>query len=376
MSFNNSRARLTRLRPTTSFQRGPCPTSTLFLFPAHGYKQIHSRSRIGPTSSSPAPSARQNAIQKTSTPTRGKATSAFPKTDTTPPKSLDGLAEKSMITPESLLNPPDSTRPPPLELPVRDPSKSRFKYLFTLGKAYSTFYKTGLKAVFTNRKLLRDGAIPTHQSSAHLQSNTYPSRAFTLTSERTRHDYRRLPIFGLIVLICGEFTPLAVLAFPKITPYTCRIPKQQDIIRRSAESRRRSSRDALHSIDKHDNAAVADVAPGHICRSLGLGSALWDKVGVDVPSARKRAAKAITALQVDDHLIRDGGGVKHLVDGEVVLACEKRGINTFSVDAETLRQKLADWLDKTNIADHKADDDSPALAAKMFKTYRDLILGF
>ncbi|KAI0160145.1 hypothetical protein GGR57DRAFT_408324 [Xylariaceae sp. FL1272] len=376
MSFNNTGARLTRLQPTTAFQRGTSPAPTLFLFIAHGQSQVHTRSHVGPTASSPAPSVRRNAIQRSPIETRRKATSAFSKTTTTPPKALDILPEKAILTPESLLNPPDTTRPPPLNLPDRDPSKSRFSHLFAIGKAYSTFYKTGLKAVFTNRKLLRDGAIPTHQSSAQLQAKTHPSRAFQLTSERTRHDYRRLPLFGLVVLICGEFTPLVVLAFPRITPYTCRIPKQQDVIRRSVEARRRESRRALQCIDKNDDAAVAKVAPGHICRSLGLGSSLWDKIGLDVPYARSRAAKAIAALEIDDHLIRDGGGVKYLVDGEVVLACEKRGIHTLGLDVETLRQKLADWLDKTDVVDHKADGDEPALAAKTAKTYRDLILGF
>src|SRR6202042_2549273 len=44
---------------------------------------------------------------------------------------------------------------------------------------------------------------------------------------RTSHDIRKLIPFGLILVICGEFTPLVVLALGStVVPSTCRIPKQ------------------------------------------------------------------------------------------------------------------------------------------------------
>lgn len=39
--------------------------------------------------------------------------------------------------------------------------------------------------------------------------------------KRTEPDYWKLPIFTLVLLICGEMTPFVVYAFPHLTPRTC-----------------------------------------------------------------------------------------------------------------------------------------------------------
>jgi hypothetical protein len=265
---------------------------------------------------------------------------------------------------------------------VRDEKTGLFTYLFRLGKAYTTFYKTGLKAVFTNRRLLRDlpdthppnvppaltspqtstlpgtstasiaATPPTSPNAAlslALDKSANPTRASLLLRARVRHDTARLPLFALIVLICGEFTPLVVLLFPRLTPYTCRIPSQTTVIRKSTEARRAASFRALsharHSGD--ESAALQKVADGHICRSLGLGSALWDKMGLDVPFAKTRADDAVKRIVQDDAFLRSGGGVGALVDDEVVLACEARGIDTLGKDIASLRDKLAAWVAKS-----------------------------
>ncbi|KXJ90752.1 hypothetical protein Micbo1qcDRAFT_164406, partial [Microdochium bolleyi] len=129
-------------------------------------------------------------------------------------------------TPEDLLNPPATTRPPPLNVPARDPAKSLPGYLFTVGKTYITFYKTALRNILANRKLLAaSSAAAPPKLGRDGRALTFPSRADILLDSRTRHDLRRLPVFGLIILVCGEFTPLVVVLFPRLTPYTCRIPK-------------------------------------------------------------------------------------------------------------------------------------------------------
>ncbi|KAI0598370.1 hypothetical protein F4775DRAFT_555221 [Biscogniauxia sp. FL1348] len=246
-----------------------------------------------------------------------------------------------------LLNPPASTRPPPLDLPTRDPSSSYLTYLYRLGKAYTTFYKTGIKAVFTNRRLL--SATPPSSSSA-------PTRAHLLLRQRARHDLSRLPLFGLLVFICGELTPFVVLLFPQLTPYTCRIPKQVGVIRRGSRLRRaRAARFARSLVDNTGlTAALAHPsAAGHVCRVLGLTSPVWDRLGTDGPFARSRADAAVRALARDDALIREGGGVGALEDAEVVLACEDRGIDVHDFqEQETgsigeLRARLGRWVSST-----------------------------
>ncbi|KAI0195241.1 hypothetical protein EV127DRAFT_420532 [Xylaria flabelliformis] len=294
----------------------------------------------------------------------------------TRPKTPDiSLEEPPPTSPEPLsdpLNPPASTRPPPLDLPVRDPSSNLFTHLFRLGKAYTTFYKTGLKAVFTNRRLLRDlpdtpppglpspatsvrggasaatiaGAAqaPGSALSRSLDKSANPTRASLLLRARVRHDSARLPLFALIVLICGEFTPLIVLIFPRLTPYTCRIPTQAAVIRKSIEARRAASVRALSYVNTAEPTAVAKVADGHICRTLGLGSPLWDRTGFDVPWAKTRAADVVRRIVQDDAMLKNGGGVRALVDDEVVLACEERGIDTLGKDVASLRSRLEAWV--------------------------------
>ncbi|KAK7941398.1 uncharacterized protein PG986_013785 [Apiospora aurea] len=240
------------------------------------------------------------------------------------------------------LNPPASTRPPPLDLPTRDPQASAFKYYYSLGKAYMTFYKTGLKAIFTNRKLLSE--------------LNHPTRAAVLLRERTSHDLVRLPIFGVLVVVFGEFTPLIVLVFPTLTPLTCRIPKQTAKLREKLQRRREASRWNLRHVGPDDAAAREKIAPGHVARSLGLGLSLWDKMGVDPPFVKARADRAVRRLVADDFSIRDGGGVGRLVEEEVVMACEDRAMDVASQSPAELRKKLAEWIRETTAEDEAAGE--------------------
>lgn len=119
-----------------------------------------------------------------------------------------------------------------------------------------------------------------------------------------------------------------------------------DALRRRAEARRAASFRALRagSPDEH---GLRRLAPGHVCRSLDLTSAVWDKIGLDGPFAAARARRAVARIAADDGMIRGGGGVRALVDDEVVLACEERGMDVRGEDAGSLRARLEDWLRKT-----------------------------
>ncbi|KAI1455102.1 hypothetical protein F4805DRAFT_289461 [Annulohypoxylon moriforme] len=251
----------------------------------------------------------------------------------------------SPLPPSSTLNPPASTRPPPLELPTRDPSTSTFTYWFQYGKAYTTFYKTGLRAIFTNRTLLvRSPSTP--------PSSPHPTRSDILLRSRVHHDLYRVPTFGLLLIICGELTPLIVIAFPKLTPYTCRIPKQVDALRRRSEARRGKSfralrRTATQTQIHSQSASLRSLGNGHICRSLGLTNPLWDRIGLDSPFSSSLATRAVARIAEDDGLLRDGGGVEALVDEEVVLACEDRGVYVQGKSVAELRAELGEWLRKT-----------------------------
>ena len=148
-----------------------------------------------------------------------------------------------------------STRPAELEAveaPAQGedgsvPIANRAKYLFRLGKSYVNFYKTGLKNIWYNRKeynKIKARLGPHHPTHAALYggqviyrnengNQVEIGRVPEITRReyqlylRTKHDLRKLIPFGLVFAICGEFTPLVILALgSSIVPFTCRIPQQ------------------------------------------------------------------------------------------------------------------------------------------------------
>ncbi|KAI0424349.1 hypothetical protein F5Y09DRAFT_143264 [Xylaria sp. FL1042] len=427
MSLNVG-ARTMRVQPTLlsrSLHHRTSPVSAFSLRLSQSQSQINSNPRLNPRASIYSINALQAQFRASSS---SSAAQRKPADVPSNPSTLDSHPSDpppSPPLPEPLsdpLNPPASTRPPPLDLPVRDPSTKLFTHLFRLGKAYMTFYKTGLKSILTNRKLLRNlpdtpppylpsasasasargtaskatiaaTAAPPSSTSAFAPSpnkSANPTRSTLLLRARVAHDTRRLPLFVLILLVCGEFTPLIVLLFPRVTPYTCRIPTQAAVIRRTIEARRGASRRALshvHTNTTYNNnnntntnsptsselgPALQKVADGHICRSLGLGSALWDKMGFDVPFARSRAADVVARIVQDDALLRNGGGVAKLVDDEVVLACEERGIDTLGKDVAVLRDQLEAWVAKSAPV---PTGDVDAMVKEATDKVRGLLLG-
>ncbi|KAI1805826.1 hypothetical protein F4811DRAFT_201664 [Daldinia bambusicola] len=312
-----------------------------------------------------SPASKQWQIISRSSPPRRAASTASQAKEA--PKSTSEVVSSEHLTsplpPSVILNPPASTRPPPLDLPTQDPSSSVFKYFYHLGKAYTTFYKTGLGAIFTNRKLLIQSPTasipwPPISSETETATSTTLTRSDVLLRRRVRHDLACLPVFGVLLLVCGELTPLVVLLFPRLTPLTCRIPKQADALRRGSEARRAAS---FRGLRYRPAPLRADdpAANGHICRALGLTYSLWDKVGLDSPFSATLARRAVDKIAADDAMIREGGGVEALVDEEVVLACEDRGIDVLGKPVDELRSQLGDWLRKTapkGVASEKSDE--------------------
>ena len=146
------------------------------------------------------------------------------------------------------LNPPSTTHPPPLTLPEKLPALPIYKYYFRVGKAYGVFYKNGLKAIWANYKLAQ--ALP-HRIFSRGQAKVHQavrdgflSRADFQLIRRTRRDVNKVPLFALIWLICGEFTPLVVIYFTGAVPRTIWMPKQVQKAREEAENRRAKSKDA------------------------------------------------------------------------------------------------------------------------------------
>lgn len=261
-----------------------------------------------------------------------------------PRQTRDSITTTPSTTPASppdAANPPATTRPPSLVLPPSEPGIPSFSNLFARGKAYLRFYKTGLRNIYHNTRMVWS-----------LDSNGGPrgpdpgTRAALLLHRRWRHDIRRIPIFALVLLICGEFTPLVVLGIPRLAPYTCRIPRQVDKLQRRSEIRRR--RLALESTWGETARVGSPAAVARIARSLGLISAAWDLLalpdGALALLARRRVRGHVAFLEEDSVLLERAGGTWVLEDDEVRLACEDRGLDVVGVPDWVLRPRLESWV--------------------------------
>lgn len=261
------------------------------------------------------------------------------------------------------LNPPASTRPPRLDLPVKDPQASKFSYLLSVGKAYIRFYKTGLKAVFENRRTLHatlatkpveaDRRPPSVWTPSHVPTSY--SRADWLLLWRVRHDLLRVPLFGLVLLVCGEFTPLVVIAIDGVVPYTCRLPRQIAASMTKAEERRRESFTYLENT--YPQGLLAQGVPqaavrGHVLRSLHLVGVMWDKLGFIMPGLWKvKGTLRMAFLEGDDRLLLQDGGLSGLEVEELKIACAERGIDVSGRGDGEMRRLLGDWLRLTSSED-------------------------
>lgn len=259
----------------------------------------------------------------------------------------------------TILNPPASTRPPPLQ--AVEPQQSKPAYYLKLGKAYVTFFKDGVKAVVTNYKLLsaRVKSLPSGEArpsifKPHYIPNSF-SRADWVLLWRTRHDLIRLPAFALFLLVAGELTPIVVVFISGILPYTCRFPREQRISLEKAEQRRQVAFDELES--QYPRGALSPgitraVARQHILKSLDISGGIWDRLGFTPPGLWDIKGKLRMAfLEVDDKRLVDDGGPLGLELEELRIACSDRGIDILGKSEGELRNRLGDWLRLTAAED-------------------------
>ena len=240
------------------------------------------------------------------------------------------------------VNPPVSTLPALLQLPERDPAKSLPGHLFRTGKAYLGFYKTGLKNIWTNYQ-----ASSAYRRSQPSQKDL--TRANFQLLRRSRHDLLRVPPFLLIFAICGEFTPLVVLAVPNVVPGTCWIPKQVENKRRQLERRRSVSfrnltteMPPMHTTtDQLQRAQLL-----HLGTTLGVTTGIWiERLGWPPATLLKaRIRNRLEYLGKDDSLIVKDGGVDAMDIEEVRMALAERGVDVLGKSDAELKKLLKGWI--------------------------------
>ena len=276
------------------------------------------------------------------------------------PDSKSRQVSKPNSTKSTLLNPPRTTLPPPLETPNREAFDSQFKYLFELGKGYVKFYKEGVKSVWGNRKLVKEKVerTPKDDRPSIFRPSYVPrtfSRADWVLLWRSRHDMLRLPFFGLMLVVIGEFTVLVVALVDGLVPYPCRIPSQIFHGQERAEARRKLAFEQLESqypggacdarLSKH-------AARNHVLRTLYLSGDSWEYLRVVPPGLWQIKGKLRMAfLEGDDKNLIQDGGPTGLNKEELRMACVDRGIDVLGQSETDMRASLGDWLRLTAAED-------------------------
>lgn len=264
------------------------------------------------------------------------------------------------------------------------------------GRAYLTFYKTGLKNVYYNYRasvpLRKKIGLPAYlpisppRTSTHNSRNAPPiSQEFQLGRaqfqlvRRSARDVRRMIPFTMILIVCGEFTPLIVPIFGSaITPATCRVPSQVEKERVAATNRKLAALDAYVAASEGkslallkadgaeqlrllakcfaDPAWVTSADPSSMLRACAVFGLVkrHDKTASSLLAGviyRPRLARYVEYLAIDDGMIRIAGGVSGMNATEVRIAVEERGGVDFSSgtqdrkQAEKLERRwLEQWL--------------------------------
>lgn len=309
--------------------------------------------------------------------------SSSPKSHTRSPSSsqpgspiVPSISSTATTSLSNDVNPPPSTRPADLNLPEPVSASAgpadKLKRYVALGRAYLSFYKTGLKNVYHNYRaslpLRRSLGLPVYlpispppaPSTSSTNNKTTPfreavksqnlSRANFQLVRRAAYDVRRMIPFTLILIVCGEMTPLAVLALGNaVTPFTCRVPQQIKKARLQHAARKRAAL-AAHQAQARGSvtgpAAGSDAErellarefahPGWVekasaqeilqaCAALGLVRTHTRPAALVPWLYRPRLRRYVEYLALDDELIRQGGGVPAMEAAEVSIAVEERG---------------------------------------------------
>ena len=195
------------------------------------------------------------------------------------------------------------------------------------------------------------GAAGAFRTAVH---RTHLSRSNFQLICRAAYDIRRMIPFTLMLMICGEFTPLVVLAVGSaVVPATCRVPKQVAKDRAQKAARKRAALVAQHvqetgsvslpqrSDDNYraelDLLATQYANPAWIensasaeeilraCAVMGLVRTHSRPTVLVSLIYRARLRRFAEYLAVDDGLISRAGGVGAMEAVEVRMAVEERG---------------------------------------------------
>ena len=178
----------------------------------------------------------------------------------------------------------------------------------------------------------------------------------------------RLPVFGVLMLLLGEWLPVVVLYLTPVIPEVCRIPQQVERTLRKREDKRqdRLRKISLKSMrllgkdrpasstlsDSSSSGAIpkgktwADMSLFELCvtaAKLDVYPAVFDWVPLAPPKwwMQRSVRRKLEYLETDYRLIERDGGLGGLNAEEVKRACVERGVVVLGRKEAELRRALA-----------------------------------
>ncbi|KAK7519874.1 uncharacterized protein IWZ02DRAFT_376960 [Phyllosticta citriasiana] len=254
------------------------------------------------------------------------------------------------------VNPPISTLPAPVNLPAKDAHDSKMKYWFETGKAYLSFFKTGVRNVWANSKAARE--------LRKSKGNELTRAEFQLIV-RSRHDVNRLPIFAIVLLVFGEFTPLVAPFLVGVMPKTCRPPQTEEGLARRAEIQRQTAeqrwKEVVDSVPRNLKPLIQKdpyqllgklrtIAGPDEEGALREKSTHWGPLSQAIATRiflkreHRRHSQYYTYLIRDSELLLRDGEIHQLSTRELRIACMERGINVLDRSDAEARNDLMKWL--------------------------------
>lgn len=314
------------------------------------------------------PYARAPPPTPTSTSTKSPKLSPPAKTSqTAPPRSVPAKLHRSKSTTvptlraKELLNPPPFTYPPPVDVPAQKPDQGKLKYYYSVARTYLVFYKTSISHVRQTLRLAKTLRAKVAQaSSLHpgKPSTEILSRAEWQVVRRSALDKLRLPAFGVLFLLFGEWLPVVALYLTPVIPEACRIPQQVLRSLKGVEKRRAQRLEIVDLKERAARAGAPAAAGGtatvieqmgaielaRLSARFDCHAQIWDWLfGPPTWWLRSSVRRKLEYLSTDDRLIVRDGGWAALERAEVERACAERGFPVVGKGEDEMRRALAGW---------------------------------
>lgn len=290
---------------------------------------------------------------------------------TLPPAPIQ--PSKSATTPTlrtiEKLNPPPFTYAPEISVPARKADQNLIKWLWSAGRAYLAFYKKGISHVRQTAKLAKSLRKKAAAHTPKKPMTEVLTRAEWQVVRRSRRDVLRLPVFGVLMLLLGEWLPVVVLYLTPVIPEVCRIPQQVERTLRKREDKRQDrlrkiSLQSMQLLGKDRPATGTSLSDSssssgamtkgknwndmtlfELCVSaakLDVYPPVFDWVPLSPPKfwLQRNVRRKMQYLDTDSKLIERDGGLAGLNAEEVKRACVERGVQVLGRKEEELRRAL------------------------------------